>query len=72
MSIAKFKHLDAIARQIMDKILKLPLTDLETQYVLNELQKFSFTITNSKIKKIKDSRVDELEKISKEMRESNT
>ena len=71
MSYHKFVPLDAIAGQIMDKILRLPLTDLETEYVLKELYRMSFSITNNKIKRIKDSRVEELRKISKQMREGS-
>ena len=67
MDMRKFKYLDMIAGQILDDILKLPLTELETRYVLNEIYKFNFQMTNSQIKKMKNTRINELEEIAKNM-----
>ena len=64
MDMRKFKYLDMIAGQILDDILKLPLTELETRYVLNEIYKFNFQMTNSQIKKMNNNRISELEKIA--------
>jgi hypothetical protein len=63
----KFKHLDSIADNILDKLLKLDLTVLETQYVLNEIYRFNFRITNSKIKRIKNNRIDKLKDIAESL-----
>lgn len=62
----KFKHLDRIVNKLMDDLLKLDLTSLETQYVLNEMFRFNFRITNSKINKIRKDRIKELENIAQD------